>query len=103
MHAEIVPNNCQCHKNKLKRIKCKKNIRFDIQGTILNLCMLRTPMGNIWQTVKTQMKCRKRRHFKLGYTVIAKTKTIFREINSILVGNLSYNEPSMFIVSYQVE
>ena len=42
-------------------------------------------------------------------TMFAKTKTIFIERNSILVGYLNmcplniYNEPLKFIVSYQVE
>ena len=53
---------------------------------LLTICKLETPKQVLRQTVKTQMKCQIC-SISSGSKLFAKTKTIFRERNLVLVGN----------------
>ena len=49
--------------------------------SLLTLCILLTTNWVLWQTVKTQIKCRLMRHF-ISSTLFTETKMIFRERNT---------------------
>ena len=68
---------------------CNFNLNCTFGTSSLTFCILVAPECVIWQTMKTQMKCRIKPHFIRVYTV-CQDKTIFTERNAMLSvkGNL---------------